>query len=211
MCGSPWYGSEGGCQSNAAEVARLRTEVAELRAIFDLGWSRTQEATRLWQAEAPEERALVWPDLGHLIEWMIQRHDKIDAALAHDRAQRDDELERLRTLVAATSDPDVPVADVQAADTGEKSVTQEPPKVRPWEELRSTGLLWLINRVVFHPRGWALSFVRSSGEIAGWRLLGDGREVWRFNDGEDGSFAAVQATLAPTSWPAPASTKDGAE
>lgn len=66
---------------------------------------------------------------------------------------------------------------------------------RPWEELKSSGLLWLINRVVFHPRGFALALVRREGEIVGWALQGDGREVWRFSDPEDDSFTAVQETL----------------
>jgi hypothetical protein len=67
---------------------------------------------------------------------------------------------------------------------------------RPWEELRSSGLLWLINRVVFHPRGWALALTYRDGQATGWKLQGDGHEVWRFNDPEDESFAAVQKTLS---------------
>lgn len=40
------------------------------------------------------------------------------------------------------------------------------------DELRSTGLLWLINASVFHPRGLALAFVYDDdGELIGWRLL----------------------------------------
>lgn len=70
-------------------------------------------------------------------------------------------------------------------------------ETRPWEELRSSGLLWLINRVVFHPRGFALAVVRREGEIVGWKLQGDGTEPWAFNGDEDKLFARAQATLTP--------------
>jgi hypothetical protein len=68
---------------------------------------------------------------------------------------------------------------------------------RPWDELKSSGLLWLINRVVFHPRGFALSLARRDGEVVGWRLLGDGREVWAMEPPEDDEFDRAQRTLAP--------------
>ena len=88
---------------------------------------------------------------------------------------------------------------------------------RPFHELRDSGLLWLINRVVFHPRGWALSLVyrkrevselASGGEVLGWKLVGDGTEVWTMVDPspelieqghktEDELFALVQALLSP--------------
>ena len=65
----------------------------------------------------------------------------------------------------------------------------------PFSALRSEGLLWLINRVVFHPRGFALGLDwpkeaykedgTVEGEPTGWVLLGDGSEVWTMGDGED--------------------------
>lgn len=43
---------------------------------------------------------------------------------------------------------------------------------RPLSELRSSGLLWLINRAVFHPRGVALAIRETSeGEVTGWGLV----------------------------------------
>jgi YD repeat-containing protein len=70
---------------------------------------------------------------------------------------------------------------------------------RPFSELPGTGLLWLINRVVFHPRGWALAFhYDDRGELLGWSLIGDGAEVWSMDPkGEDETFAKVQALLTP--------------
>lgn len=68
---------------------------------------------------------------------------------------------------------------------------------RPIGELRDAGLLWLINRVVFHPRGFALAFdVADCGDVNGWKLLGDGSEVWMFpSDADDEEFAKAQATF----------------
>lgn len=54
-------------------IAELEAEVHDLRLIFDLGWTRTRQADRAWQAEAPEERANVWPDLGVLITWLMTK------------------------------------------------------------------------------------------------------------------------------------------
>lgn len=70
------------------------------------------------------------------------------------------------------------------------------PPPRPLRELSDSGLLWLINRVVFHPRGFALQLARreSDGEIIGWRLAGDGREPWRMEGGEP-EFGDAEATL----------------
>lgn len=78
---------------------------------------------------------------------------------------------------------------------------------RPFDELRPTGLLWLINTTVFHPRGYALALhFDDVGACTGWSLLGDGSEAWQFADqrvGEaqpgymtiDECFAAATATL----------------
>ncbi|MEV4173998.1 hypothetical protein [Nonomuraea sp. NPDC049709] len=49
-------------------------------------------------------------------------------------------------------------------------------------DLQGDSLLWLINRTVFHPRGYALAYKPSDGSFT---LLGDGTEPWVF--GGDGS------------------------
>lgn len=68
---------------------------------------------------------------------------------------------------------------------------------RPFAEFRDTGLLWLINTSVLHPRGFALAWCYENGEVTGWRLLGDGSESWRFEgDGVDQCFADVEALFA---------------
>ncbi|MFI6332932.1 hypothetical protein ACIBBG_32075 [Micromonospora chersina] len=73
--------------------------------------------------------------------------------------------------------------------------------VRTWEDLRASGLLWLINRQVFHPRGYALGVVYLEGKVAGWQILGDGRKPWRYTDDTDEAalLAAAQATLTERS------------
>lgn len=50
-------------------------------------------------------------------------------------------------------------------------------------DLIDDSLLWLINRTVFHPRGYALRYDDGTGEFA---LIGDGTEPWVYaGDGAD--------------------------
>lgn len=69
---------------------------------------------------------------------------------------------------------------------------------RPFADLSSSGLLWLINRVVFHPRGLALALTfDEDGQALGWHLLGDGGEPFWFDPEDDKAcYAAAAATLA---------------
>ena len=46
-----------------------------------------------------------------------------------------------------------------------------PGEFRPFLELSECGLLWLINRVVFHPRGLALALYQEGEQAHGWQLL----------------------------------------
>lgn len=48
--------------------------------------------------------------------------------------------------------------------------------------LGSDGILWLINRVVFHPRGYALAI---NSDTHQFYLLGDGTETWSFGPEAD--------------------------
>jgi hypothetical protein len=54
----------------------------------------------------------------------------------------------------------------------------------------------LLNRTVFHPRGFALAHDAATGEF---NLYGDGTEPWHFVDGggmsEDEKFAAFETLL----------------
>jgi hypothetical protein len=74
-----------------------------------------------------------------------------------------------------------------------------------WDDLRSTGLLWLINTTVFHPRGFALALhFDDGGDCTGWSLLGDGQERWTYSEdgwpegeGLDDAFRAAMAFMSP--------------
>lgn len=57
------------------------------------------------------------------------------------------------------------------------------------------GVLWAINRTLFHPRGYAIGYDSASRE---WFLLGDGSEPWRYADtlDEEKSYRAFKALLA---------------
>jgi hypothetical protein len=84
---------------------------------------------------------------------------------------------------------------------------------RSFDELRPTGLLWLINVTVFHPRGYALALhFDDDGPnpkvCTGWSLMGDGSESWSMGDPPpeaiaagamtpDDCFRAAAALLAP--------------
>lgn len=73
---------------------------------------------------------------------------------------------------------------------------------RPFADLRSSGLLWLINRVAFHPRGLALALHYTdtdtdTGEPHGWSLLtNDEGEPWQFDPTTDyHGYQRAEATL----------------
>jgi hypothetical protein len=68
---------------------------------------------------------------------------------------------------------------------------------RPLSELSDSGLLWLINVTVFHPRGFALALEKNTetGEVTGWELLGNGSEPWVFSDSRRERFAAAEETF----------------
>lgn len=61
-------------------------------------------------------------------------------------------------------------------------------------DLRADGVLWMINRTVFHPRGFALAVDIETGALT---LMGDGTEAWNYEHGmEDPLFTAFNALLA---------------
>lgn len=73
---------------------------------------------------------------------------------------------------------------------------------RPFSEFRDEGLLWLVNTMVFHPRGYALAFeINDDGDAIGWSLQGDGKERWAYaatdemNEALDALFLKVKALM----------------
>lgn len=72
---------------------------------------------------------------------------------------------------------------------------------RPFSDLKEeTGLLWLINSVVFHPRGVAFAlYSDNDGNITGWNLVNDGTdEPWHYNDSPtiNERYRAANRTIA---------------
>lgn len=57
-------------------------------------------------------------------------------------------------------------------------------------DLLDDGVLWLINRVVFHPRGFALAYDSEAREL---KLMGAGTDPWSYAGGETSKLAAVEA------------------
>lgn len=54
-------------------------------------------------------------------------------------------------------------------------------ETRPFEDFRDSGLLWLVNASVFHPRGYALALVYDDNDkCVGWQLFGDGTTRWTY-------------------------------
>lgn len=60
-------------------------------------------------------------------------------------------------------------------------------------DLIDDGLLWLINKAAFHPRGFALAYDTDTKEFILW---GNGDEPWAFTEEVDNEkFKAVEAAL----------------
>lgn len=82
--------------------------------------------------------------------------------------------------------------------TGQVLRYQPGPRAAVPVDLRDDGVLWMVNRTVFHPRGYALA-VDDTGTLT---LLGDGSEPWSFDlresdgtDREDELFRRFLALL----------------
>lgn len=73
-------------------------------------------------------------------------------------------------------------------------------KTFSFDEFRTSGLLWLINTSVFHPRGYTLALQHNEGQVEGFALAGDGKEpiVYQNDEKLDAVFQAAQTFLAPT-------------
>lgn len=62
-----------------AVIEGLRAELAGYREVFELGFTRMVEAAERWRAEDPAARALVMPDLGDLLAWLMADADRLRA------------------------------------------------------------------------------------------------------------------------------------
>jgi hypothetical protein len=64
-------------------------------------------------------------------------------------------------------------------------------------DIKDDAILWMVNRSVFHPRGYALGQIDHDDGSVEFVLLGNGTEVWSMpNDSvEDEKFNAFEALL----------------
>lgn len=90
--------------------------------------------------------------------------------------------------------------------TAPASSDQETPPLRPFQDLRTAGLLWLINHRLLHPRGVALSlYTDAEGQATGWNLLRspDGKP-WTFDaeTNQDGRARAEDTLTTSGALPA---------
>ena len=67
------HGSTEHHEGTPCEACDYLDTAQETRALFEVQYRRMTEATAMWRAEAPEERELVQPDLGSLLEWLMAR------------------------------------------------------------------------------------------------------------------------------------------
>lgn len=87
-------------------------------------------------------------------------------------------------------DQDKPAVDAEPSNAG-----------RPFAELTDSGLLWLINATVFHPRGLALSLHQDGpdGPVIGWSVAGTGdRPTYVSRDQADRWFTTADLFLWQT-------------
>jgi hypothetical protein len=83
------------------------------------------------------------------------------------------------------------VAHEESADTVDGN------DLRPLAELSEAGVLWLINRQVFHPRGMALALYVEGDQVLGWKLIrSDPSEPFSFPEDVDiDGYRKAEATM----------------
>jgi hypothetical protein len=95
------------------------------------------------------------------------------------------------------SDESRNVSDMNDLDMVDVAYSVDLPVVVLGQSLRPSGLLWLINRMVFHPRGFMLGEVTLEDGGVAFTLQGDGSEPFYFPpELEDELFVLAQTTLA---------------
>lgn len=62
------------------EIERLRCELEEHEAGFNLYWEASRRATKMWQEKTGEEGT--WPDMAHLIVWLMDRLKEQETVIA---------------------------------------------------------------------------------------------------------------------------------
>ncbi|WP_371579464.1 hypothetical protein [Streptomyces sp. NBC_01314] len=89
-------------------------------------------------------------------------------------------------------------ADAQCGDQYPSGTFRSCGDLQPLGALRESGLLWLINRIAFHPRGLALALNQEEGgDITGWQLLAaeEGEPFSFTNRDDETGYRRAEATL----------------
>ena len=97
----------------AKHLKAALADMAELRALFDLQYTRMTEATQRWREESRAEWAQVLPDLGELLAWLMRRADSARARAneaARLSAAARDHADDLRKKIADQSEQ---IADLE--------------------------------------------------------------------------------------------------
>ena len=108
-----YYDIDDGEQAHADRAALLRAldamvkENAELTAVFVAQWGADMRAKQRWQIATGKEGT--WPDRANLVVWLLERVEKLEAAL--DEAQA--KVKRYENLIRAMieNEPDDAVSD----------------------------------------------------------------------------------------------------
>lgn len=109
----------------------------------------------------------------HSAEWLLDETLLTDAA---------DEIERLRAYERQVEDFRGHFNAATNSEGQRQNLKPGVPPIRSFAEFRDCGLLWLINTVVFHPRGFAIGFrFDDERHVVGWGLQGNGTEPWHFD------------------------------
>jgi len=61
------------------KLKQLRAEIAEYKALFDLGWEADMRGIKRWQAATGKKRT--WPDGANLVVWLLKRLDQAEAVI----------------------------------------------------------------------------------------------------------------------------------
>lgn len=186
----------------------------ELTDMFEEGGVRTsiaRQSAAEWMTDHTDEMAAL-SRARHFLEAaaaITALQNQMDAEIRAEyggELDRDTEVEstatrRMAAMLRERSDEPAPKPAAEdptpraAASTAPAPLVDEP---RPFEELRDTGLLWLVNRLAFHPRGVALAVhTDDAGTAHGWSLLRSSGGPMAFDTATDAEGQArAETTLA---------------
>jgi len=189
-----------------------------LRMVRDAGWvtlreksyRQAQERQRVAEAlraaaEREAEKYGEWARETHAEERRLRDRLTFVYGIARAHGATVEELRGSTGLLAVR--PGITAAPAGRCGPGARAMTACPEKTHPlperpassFDQLRATGLLWLINRVALHPRGFALALEYADGdpEPVGWSLAYAGAgEPWCFPHAEEPEkFQAVEQLL----------------